>query len=60
MKMSICTYQDGSFEVMIKNDEGEEVMLCGEQKLTPEEFEIVDKIAPACVWTKYERSKSGR
>lgn len=54
MKISICSYQSGDFEVMLRDPEsGEEVMLCGNQELTPDEFDLINKLAPACVWTNY-------
>lgn len=54
MVISICTYQSGDFEVIIKGT-GREVTLSGNQKLTDEEFELINELAPACVWTRYTR-----
>ena len=54
ISMSICTYQNGDFEIMFEKD-GKEIVFEGNQKLSEEEFEIADSIAPACVWTQYKR-----
>ena len=54
--LSFCTYNNGTFDVMVKDvATGQEVTFSGEQKLSPEEFALVDDIAPACVWTRYVR-----
>jgi hypothetical protein len=53
--ISVVTYNDGKFEVILKDDEGREVSFLGEQKLSEEDFEFVNEIAPACVWTRYRR-----
>ena len=56
ISMSICTYQSGDFDVMIRDQEtGHEVTLSGNQKVEDEDFELINAIAPACVWTKYTR-----
>jgi hypothetical protein len=55
MLISVCTYQSGDFEVILQDGRGNEVMLSGNQKLTPEEFEVINELAPACVFTKYIR-----
>ena len=55
MKISICTYEDGEFEVILKDENDREVTLCGNQVLSAEEFGLVNKLAPACVFTRYER-----
>lgn len=55
MKISICTYLNGNFEVMlIDDDTGYEVMLSGSQELSQEDFDTLNKLAPACVWTSYQ------
>ena len=52
--MSICTYKDGKFEVMISDQEtGKEITLEGKQDISEEVFDLINKIAPACVWTRY-------
>lgn len=57
ISMSFCTYQGGGFDVMVKDKAtGEEVCFSGEQKLTEQELEMVNRIAPACVWTSYART----
>lgn len=53
MKISVCTYQSGDFDVIIKDENDREVTLSGCQKLTDEEFELVNALAPACVFTRY-------
>ena len=54
MKVSVCTYMDHKFEVMlIDGDTGYEVMLEGTQELSVEDFDTINKLAPACVWTEY-------
>lgn len=54
LTMSICTYKDGLFEVILKHTEtGREIVFTGNQKLSEEDFDLVQEIAPACVWTKY-------
>lgn len=54
--MSICTYNDGLFEVMIVDEETrQEIRLEGNRKLTDEEFDLIQKVAPACVWTPYQQ-----
>lgn len=55
MLISICTYQSGDFEVILKDGKGNEVTLSGNQKLTPEEFEMINELAPACVFTQYNQ-----
>jgi len=58
IKMSICTYQDGLFQVMIVDEAtGKEIHLEGHRELTRDEFEFVNDIAPACVWTTYTQTK---
>lgn len=57
MKISVCTYQSGDFDVMIKDASGNEVCLSGHQEITEEEFEVVNRLAPACVFTKYETNQ---
>lgn len=54
MSISVCTYQGGDFDVMIKDGVGGYVCLSGKNNLTKEEFEILDRLAPACVFTKYK------
>lgn len=53
--MSICTFNDGLFQVIIKDDSGYEVTLEGTQKLDSDTFNFVNEIAPACVFTRYYR-----
>lgn len=53
--LSVVTYLDGKFDVIMKDGSGQEVTLSGTQKVTKEEFALLDTWAPACVWTKYKR-----
>ncbi len=54
--ISVCTYQNSDFDVIIQDpDTGEEVTLSGVQKISDEEHEVLNKLAPACVFTTYER-----
>ena len=54
IELSICTYENGEFDVMLRDTAtGEEVTLSGVKHLSPEEFELTLRIAPACVWTSY-------
>lgn len=54
--ISILTYKDSKFEVIFRDDEGHEITFSGEQKVSEEEFEFINNIAPACVWTRYFRA----
>lgn len=53
MKISVCPFVDGTFDVIIIDGDGREVTLSGQQKLSEEEFDIVNRLAPACVFTTY-------
>lgn len=55
MKISVCTYEDGEFEVILKDENDREVTLYGNQVLSAEEFQLVNELAPACVFTRYVR-----
>lgn len=57
MKISVCPYVNGDFEVMIIDDEtGYEVCLSGSQEISSEDLDILTKLAPACVWTSYRET----
>jgi len=56
-KMSVCIYQNGEFDIFIRDMEDKEVCFQGTSKLSEEEFRMIDKIAPACVWTTYKRKE---
>jgi hypothetical protein len=57
INISICTYNNGTFDVMFVNRETkEELCFSGKKKLTEEEFDLANKIAPACVWTRYKQA----
>lgn len=56
IKMSFCTYSDGLFEVMIHDvASGSELYFSGRKKITDDELHLINAIAPACVWTEYQR-----
>lgn len=56
ISISICTFQSGDFDVMIRDVEtGHEVTLSGNQKVEGGDFEFITDIAPACVWTRWTR-----
>lgn len=55
LKISVCTYNDGQFDVMIKDGEThQELVFSGNQKVDEEGLELLNKLVPACVWTSYE------
>lgn len=55
IKLSVCTFENGDFDVIIIDAEThEEVTLSGNQKLNEDDSEIVNKLAPACVYTTYK------
>lgn len=58
LTISVCTYQSGDFDVMLIDEETkEEVCFSGNQKITDEQLDIVNRLAPACVWTTYYPSE---
>ena len=58
LTISVCTYQSGDFDLMLIDKEtGEEVCFSGNQKITDEQLDIVERLAPACVWTTYYPSE---
>lgn len=60
LAISVCTYQDGKFEVLLRDAEtNQEVTLSGVQKLGAEDFDFVNRIAPACLWTEYKSITPG-
>ncbi len=51
--LGFASYKDGSFELIVQDKEtGEETMLEG--KLKPEQFEIINRILPTCVFVEAE------
>jgi hypothetical protein len=55
--LSICTYNDGLFEVIINDKEtGEGITFSGNKKIDNEQLAFINRIAPACVWTTYKRT----
>ena len=55
--ISIVTYNNSKFDVIFRDNEGNEVTLSGEQEVSEKELEFINNIAPACVWTRYRREK---
>lgn len=56
LTMSICTYNDGKFDVIFRDKKtGREFTFSGEQKVNGKDFDFINQIAPACVWTDYQR-----
>lgn len=56
IELSICTYEGGGFDVMIVDKaSGRELCFSGKQTLSNDDFSLAHDIAPACVWTEYER-----
>jgi len=56
LSISICTFDDGTFDVIFRNKKtGEELTFSGAQKLSPKKFDFANQIAPACVWTDYQK-----
>lgn len=54
MSISVCPFVGGDFDVIIRDDDtGREVTLTGQHRLMDEEFEVVNKLAPSCVFTTY-------
>lgn len=56
LDVSICTFNNDKFDIIfIDRSTGRELTFSGTQKLSEEEFNFADKIAPACVYTEYLR-----
>ena len=54
--ISICTYNNGAFDVIFQDpDTYEEITLSGQQSVKGEQFDFINRIAPACVFTRYAR-----
>lgn len=56
--LSVVTYNDGKFDVIIRDAKTDmEVTFSGNTpEITDEEFDFLNEVAPACVFTKYTRS----
>lgn len=52
MTMSICTFNNGDFDVMFRLGD-REVTFSGNQELSDDELDLSLEIAPACVWTDF-------
>jgi hypothetical protein len=56
LSISVCTYKDGTFEVILKDSVTlEEVTLSGKQDVSDDELDFLNGRAPACVFTRYIR-----
>lgn len=56
LTMSICTFNNGTFDVIFRDKAtGEEVTFSGKQEVKGKQFDFINRIAPACVWTDYQR-----
>jgi hypothetical protein len=56
LTISVCTYQNGQFDVILRDKAaGKEITFSGERKVSSEDHEFLNRIAPACVWTDYQR-----
>ena len=56
LSLSVCTYAGGAFDVIIRDpDTLEELTFSGERALLDDEFEFINRVAPACVFTRYVR-----
>lgn len=53
IKMSIVPYNDGKIEIIIIDDTGRQLSVYCEHELTEEQQELIDYVAPPCVWTEY-------
>ena len=54
IEISIVTYNDGKFDVMLQDPETfERITLSGEQTFNKEELEYAGRIAPPCVFSTY-------
>lgn len=55
--LSFCPFNNGSMDIIVINkDTGEEVTIeIDKHNLSEKQLNFLDKVAPACVWTTYER-----
>lgn len=53
--LSFCLYNNGTFDVIVVDESGTEVVLSGEHEWSQESMHILVDIAPPCVYTTYER-----
>lgn len=56
LHISICPFQNGEFDVIFRDRAtGQELTFSGTRKLTDEQLDFANRIAPSCVWTEYQR-----
>lgn len=54
IKLSLCEFQDGTFELYIEDVQGGgRIQLDGVSKLTPHQREVLERLMPSCVMTRY-------
>ena len=59
MKISVCPFVGGDFDVMIRDEKtGEEVTLSGKQALTDAQVKLLTRLVPSCVWTEYRTDQA--
>lgn len=54
LKISMCEYQGGDFDLMMEGEDGEHVTITGKSAFTKEDREFFMKYMPPCVMTNYE------
>ena len=55
LKISICTFANNDFEVILNDDDDREVVLKGKQKFTEEDLEFINEFVPPCIFTRYRK-----
>lgn len=54
LAISLCRYQNGSFDLFIGDPEGDgAICISGTQEFTAAEIDFADRVMPACVMTNY-------
>lgn len=54
--LSLCEFQDGTFELYIKDPSThEEIQIEGRRVFTDAQRDMIARLMPGCVWTTYER-----
>jgi hypothetical protein len=53
IKLSICAFSNCEVDVMIRDSKGRELIISATRTFTDEEMDMINEIAPACVWTPY-------
>lgn len=58
LKISLCEFQDGTFELyLIDGDTREEIQIEGRRTFTEQQREMIARLMPGCVWTTYETAQ---